>query len=79
MEYGVNKTIVKIAIRFHILVFPDVVRIKLTQSKNVLENVSQIRAQNKRTSNVNDVALLAPDAPNLYLERQDDAANSLKF
>ena len=37
------------------------------------------RARNKRTSNVNDEALLAPDAPNLYLERQDDAANCLKL
>ena len=42
MEYGVNKSTVKIAIRFHILVFCDVVGIKLTQTKNVLKYVSQI-------------------------------------
>ena len=42
-------------------------------------NLTDNRARNKRTLNVNDVALLAPDAPNLCLERQDDAASCLKF
>ena len=47
--------------------------------KNIQGNFSKSRARNKRTSNDNDVALLAPDTPNLYLERQDDAAKLLSI
>ena len=37
------------------------------------------RARNKRTINIKNVPLLAPDTPNLHLERQDDAAKALRF
>ena len=41
--------------------------------------VSLFMAENKGTSNVNDVPLLAVDVPNQNLERHDDVSTFSKF